>query len=323
MKTYSMRRMYGETLVELGACNPDVVVLEADLATATKTCLFRERFPERFFEVGIAEQNMASMAAGLALCGKIPFMTGLAVFVTMRACEQVRTSVALARANVKIVGAYGGLCTAENGPTHQCVADLGVVRAIPGMTVIAPADAASCRAMVFAMARYQGPVYMRILRDREPVLYDTETAAALEIGKGHRLVEGEDVTLMAHGLMVSVCLGAGELLASQGISASVVDMYSVKPIDAELVLEEARRTGVIVTVEEHNVIGGLGSAVAEVVAREQSAALLPLGLNDSFATSGRHADLLERFGLTAEQVADAAESMVAKVNDKRGYTEIS
>jgi len=323
MKTYSMRRMYGEALVELGASNRRVVILEADLADATKTCFFRKHFPERFFEVGIAEQNMVSMAAGLSLCGKIPFVTGLAVFVSLRVCEQVRTSVALTRANVKIVGAYGGLCTAENGPTHQCIADLGVMRPIPRMTVIAPADAVSCRAMVFAAARYDGPVYMRILRDNEPVLYSTQTASRFEIGKGHRLVEGTDVTLMAHGLMVSTCLDAAELLSEQGISASVVDMYSLKPIDVELILEEARRTGAIVTVEEHNVIGALGSAVAEVLAQEYPTALLCLGLKDEFGVSGSHSDLLEEFCLTSHHIADAAESMLIQVKNERGHTEIA
>lgn len=310
MKTYSMRQMYGETLVELGARVESVVVLEADLAEATKTIFFRKRFPKRFFQVGIAEQNMASVSAGLALSGKVPFMTGLAVFVAMRACEQVRTSIAQTNANVKIVGLYGGLCTAENGATHQCISDLGIMRTIPRMTVVAPADAFSCRAMVFEIAHYKGPVYMRILRDGDPLLYDEATVANFQIGKGHRLLEGEDVSLMAHGRSVSACLQAAELLAATGVSASVIDMYSLKPIDVDLIVEEAQRTHAILTVEEHSVIGGLGSAVSEVLACECPTMVWSIGLND-FAVSGQYSDLLEKYSLTAQHIANKAEALLA------------
>lgn len=306
MKTYSMRRMYGEALVDLGARDESVVVLEADLAEATKTALFQERFPERFIEVGIAEQNMMSIAAGLALSGKTAFVTGLAVFVVLRACEQLRTSVALARANVKIAGPYGGLCTAENGPTHQCITDLGIARTIPELKVVAPADAEACRALVDAAAECPGPVYMRLLRDDEPLIYDRETAATFRVGGGHRLRKGKDVSLCAHGMMVYECLQAADLLAVEGISASVVDLYSLKPLDRELVLEEAETTGALVTVEEHNIFGGLGSAVAELLAQERPTPMKMIGMEDQFAVSGRYADLLAEYGLTGEQIAKAA-----------------
>jgi len=303
MKTYSMRRMYGEALTDLGARNPNVVALEADLAEATKTSLFKERFPERFIQVGIAEQNMMSIAAGLALCGKTAFVSGLAVFMTLRACEQLRTSVALARANVKIAGSYGGLCTAENGPTHQCIADLGVARSIPELKVVAPADAEACRALVDAAAACPGPVYMRLLRDDEPLIYDRATAAGFTVGGGHRLRRGSDVTLCAHGMMVYESLRAAELLEAEGISASVLDLYSLKPLNRELVLEEAEATGALVTVEEHNIIGGLGSAVAELLVRERPVPVKMIGLEDEFAVSGRYADLLAKYGLTGEKIA--------------------
>jgi transketolase len=303
MKTYSMRRMYGEALADLGARDESVVVLEADLAEATKTSLFQERFPGRFIEVGIAEQNMMSIAAGLALSGKTAFVTGLAVFVVLRACEQLRTSVALARANVKIAGPYGGLCTAENGPTHQCITDLGVARTIPELKVVAPADAEACRALVDAAAECPGPVYMRLLRDDEPLIYDRETASTFTVGGGHRLRRGKDVSLCAHGMMVSECLQAADLLAAEGISASVVDLYSLKPLPRELVLEEAEATDALVTVEEHNIFGGLGSAVAELLARERPAPVKMIGLQDEFAVSGCYADLLDRYGLKGEHIA--------------------
>jgi transketolase len=312
MQTYSMRKIYGETLVELGAINPQVVALDADLAGATMSAMFRDKYPERFVQCGIAEQNMMTVAAGLALCGKIPFVSTITVFLTMRACDQLRSAVAMTRANVKVCGHYSGLCTAENGATHQCIADVGITRAIPQLSVIAPADAHACRGLMHVATAHQGPLYMRVLRDNEPVVYDRETPESFEIGRGYRLREGSDITLMAHGYMVHRCQQAAEMLAKEGISASVVDMYSLKPIDEELILEEAERTGAILTVEEHNVIGGLGSAVAEVLSQKRPTLLRTMGLQDKYAVSGRYEDLLQRYGLTAENIAKQATAFISE-----------
>ena len=285
--------------------------MDGDLASATKSILFQKRFPDRFFQCGIAEQNMMSVAAGLALSGKIPFVSSIAVFLVMRACDQMRTGCCITRANVKICGHYGGLCTAENGTTHQIISDLGITRSIPELKVLAPADAHACRGLMLAAARHDGPVYIRVLRDDEPLLHDRATAQRFEIGGACRLQPGEDITLLAHGFMVHKCLAAAELLKRRGISASVLDVYSLKPINEALILEEAACTGALMTVEEHNIFGGLGSAVAEVVSDACPVPIKRVGIADRFAESGPYHALLDCYGMSVNDVVAAAENAVA------------
>ena len=306
--TASMRSAYGEALVEVGHTNPDVFVLDADLSKATKTNLFAEQFPQRFFNIGIAEQNMITVAAGLASCGKVPFATTLAVFATMRACEQVRTSAALTNLNVKVVGFYGGLCTAENGPTHQCIADIGVMTPLPNMTVLAPSDAASCKACVHWAAAHQGPVYLRGLRDGEPIVYDPNTP--IDVSKIQVLCKGKDAAIFANGFMVHRALEAARRLAQQGIRVTVADVITIKPLDKKTLLEIAGEVPCVVTVEEHNVHGGLGSAVARVLAEHHPLPMRILGVPDVFSASGRHDLLLEAVGLTVERIVEQTQTLV-------------
>lgn len=304
-----MRTAYGEALVEVGRTNPNVVVLDADLSKATKTSLFAEAFPDRFFNIGIAEQNMTTVAAGLATCGKIPFATSLAVFSTMRACEQVRTSVALTNLNVKIVGFYGGLCTAENGPTHQCIADLGVMRPLPNMTVLAPADAPSCKACVRWAVEHPGPVYLRGLRDGEPVLYDETGPADVSRIQIHR--EGNDGAILVNGFMLHLALEAADRLAARKIHITVADVITIKPIDQKTLLEIAGNVPCVLSVEEHNVLGGMGSAVAEVLAQKHPLPMRIMGVPDVFSNSGKHSLLLEAAGLTTEKIVENAVELLA------------
>jgi len=297
-----MRTAYGEALAEVGRTNPDVFVLDADLSKATKTSIFAEAFPDRFFNIGIAEQNMTTIAAGMATCGKIPFATSLAVFSTMRACEQVRTSVALTNLNVKIVGFYGGLCTAENGPTHQCIADIGVMTPLPNMTVLAPADAPSCKACIRWAAEYRGPVYMRGLRDAEPIIYDEHGPIDVATIQVHR--EGADAAIFANGFMLHKAIEAGRRLAEEGFNVTVADVITIKPIDRTTLLDIARRVPCVLTVEEHNVHGGMGAAIAHVLAQNHALPMHIMGVPDVFSDSGRHDLLLEAVGLTVERIVE-------------------
>ncbi len=308
MQTASMRTAYGEALVEVGKKNKDIVVLEADLSKATKTVLFAEEFPERFFNIGIAEQNMMSMAAGFASCGKIPFATALAVFASMRACEQVRTSICIGNLNVKIGAPYGGLCTAENGPTHQCIADLNIMRGFPNMTVLTPSDALACKAAVHWAVAHRGPVYIRMLRDAEPVLY--ENMAEIDIEKGNRLHAGDDIAIICNGFTAHMALQAAEELAKEGVSAAVHDVFCLKPLAQDIVLELAQTCQRILTVEEHNIYGGLGSAVAEVISQNHPVPLKIMGINDYFSDSGSHKELLGKAGLTVENIIKQVKELV-------------
>jgi transketolase len=307
-----MRSAYGEALVEVGRINPNVFVLDADLSKATKTSTFAEAFPDRFFNIGIAEQNMTTVAAGMATCGKVPFATTLAVFSTMRACEQVRTSVALTNLNVKIVGFYGGLCTAENGPTHQCIADLGVMTPLPNMTVLAPADAPSCKACVHWAADHRGPVYLRGLRDDEPIIYDRPGPIDVTKIQVHR--QGRDAAIFANGFMVHRAIEAGEILAKQGIHVTVADIITVKPIDEETLLDIAADVPCVLTVEEHNVYGGVGDAVARVLSQHCPRPMHIMGVPDVFSDSGRHDQLLEAVGLTTERIVEEIHSLYYHVS---------
>ena len=303
------REAYGNALAELGD-KYDFLVFDADLAEATKTLIFKKKFPERHFDCGIAEGNMVSVAAGVATTGKIPFVSTFAMFAAGRAFEQIRNSIGYPHLNVKIGATHGGISVGEDGATHQCNEDFATMRSIPGMTVICPADAVETRAVVEAAILHNGPVYMRFGRFAVPTLFDKETFK-FEIGKGVVMNEGKDVTLIAAGLLVEQALLAKDALAEEGISAKVIDMACIKPIDRELVIRSAKETGAIVTCEEHNVIGGLGSAVCEVVSEEFPVPVKRVGVKDAFGRSGKVPPLMEMYGLTAKDIVEAAKAAIA------------
>jgi transketolase len=305
------REAYGEALVQLGRERQDVVVVEADISKSTKTMFFAKEFPERFVNVGVAEQNAMMVAAGLASCGKIPFVSTYAIFGTMRAAEQVRTFIAYADLNVKIALSHGGLTPGNDGATHQGTEDFGVFRTIPNMTVIMPADAHATKQAVRAAAEWKGPVYLRFTRDAVPYIY-SESECPFTIGKANVLRRGGDVTLIAIGDMVSVALEAAQALADTGVSAGVVDMHTLKPLDVDAVLEAAAASGAIVTVEDHNILNGLGSAVCEVVAERRLVPVKRIGIPDQFGQSGPYERLLEHYGLSAGHVVAAAREVITR-----------
>ncbi len=310
VKKIATRQSYGEALKELGAQHPDIVVLDADLANATKTEIFKKAFPERHFDCGIAEANMMCVAAGLSTTGLVPFASSFAMFAAGRAFEQVRNSIGYPHLNVKIGATHGGISVGEDGASHQCCEDFALMRSIPGMVVMSPADDVEAKAMVKAAYEHQGPVYMRFSRYGAPVIHDPDSFT-FEIGKGEVLRDGTDVALIVNGLLVAEALEAAELLAAQGISARVIDMATVKPLDEALVLEAARECGKIVTCEEHSVIGGLGEAVCAVVAKHGLACPVErVGVNDEFGHSGPAAALLEQFGLCAGKIAGIAKEIL-------------
>ena len=303
------REAYGNALAEFGD-KYDFVVLDADLAAATKTGIFKKKFPERFFDCGIAEGNMMTVAAGIATTGKVVFASTFAMFAAGRAFEQIRNSIGYPHLNVKIGATHAGITVGEDGATHQCLEDLALMRTIPGMTVINPADATEARAAVEWAINYKGPVYFRFGRYAVPVLFDKESYK-FEPGKAVTLAEGKDVSIFATGIMVDMALKARELLAAEGISAAVVNVHTIKPIDREAVVKAAEETGAIVTAEEHNVLGGLGAAVAEVVCETSPVPVLRVGVEDSFGRSGTVPALLELYGLTPENIAAKAKVAVA------------
>ena len=295
------RESYGEALRDLAEEYPDLVVLDADLAAATKTGIFKKAYPERFFDCGIAEANMMGVAAGLAACGKIPFASTFAMFAAGRAFEIVRNSIGYPHLNVKIGATHAGISVGEDGATHQCNEDIALMRTIPGMTIINPCDDVEARAAVKAALDFNGPVYMRFGRLAVPVINDRETYK-FEIGKGVTMREGSDVTIVATGLMVNEAIQASETLKTEGISARVVNIHTIKPIDRELICKCAKETGLIVTAEEHSIIGGLGSAVAETVTECCPVPVVKIGVNDEFGHSGPAVELLKEFGLSAENI---------------------
>ena len=297
------REAYGNALAEFGASYNDIVVLDADLAEATKTCVFKKKFPERFFDCGIAENNMFGVAAGLAASGKIPFASTFAMFAAGRSFDQVRNSIGYPHLNVKICATHGGVSVGEDGATHQCCEDMALMRTIPGMVVMNPADAIEARAAVEAAIKYNGPVYIRFGRLPVSVINDNEDYK-FEIGKGVKLADGTDVTIVANGLMVEQALIARELLRDEGISASVINIHTIKPLDTELLLAEAQQTGAIVTTEEHNVLGGLGGAVAEALSEVCPVPVVKHGVPDQFGKSGPGKDLLEYFNLNAKGIVE-------------------
>lgn len=303
------REGYAAALEEL-AGSPDIVVMDADLGAATKSLSFKKFAPDRFFDAGIAEANMMGVAAGLATCGKTVLVSSFAMFATGRAFEQIRNSIAYPNLNVKICATHAGISVGEDGASHQCNEDISLMRTIPNMTVINPADAIEAKAAVLEAVRCEGPVYVRLGRLAIPQIFNENYR--FKIGKGQVLADGDDVTIIATGLMVNEALKSKDILAKQGISARVINMATIKPIDKALVIESAKKTGCIVTAEEHSVIGGLGSAVAEVLSEECPTPLVRVGVNDVFGESGPAWELLKKYGLSAENIAKAAASAIAK-----------
>ena len=304
------RESYGAALAELGE-KYDFLVLDADLAAATKTGMFKKKFPERFFDCGIAEGNMVSVAAGIATTGKVVFASSFAMFAAGRAFEQVRNSIGYPHLNVKIGATHAGITVGEDGATHQCNEDIALMRTIPGMTIINPSDATEAYAAVEAAINFYGPVYMRFGRFAVPDLTAALPGYKFEIGKGVTMRDGKDVTIAATGFMVHVALEAAELLAAEGIDARVLNIHTVKPIDSELIIKAAKETGAIVTAEEHNIIGGFGSAVAEVVCEGAPVPVVRVGIEDKFGKSGKVPELLEEYGLTAANIAAKAKAAIA------------
>ena len=302
------RIAYGKALEEFGA-DERIVVLDADLSGSTKTSGFKKAYPERFVNCGIAEGNMISVAAGISTCGKIPFASSFAMFAAGRAFEQVRNSIGYPHLNVKIGATHAGISVGEDGATHQCLEDMGLMRTIPGMVILNPADAVESRLAVKAAIDYEGPVYMRFGRLGVPVIFDD--SYKFEIGKGVILKDGCDVTLIGTGLMTAEVIEAGKILAEQGISARVINMATIKPIDKEIIIKSAKETGAIVTAEEHNIIGGLGSAVAEVLCENCPVPLKRVGTKDVFGRSGVPKTLLEMYGLDAKTIVESAKAAIA------------
>ena len=307
MSEKATRAAYGEALVELGKINDKVVVLDADLAHATMTMTFKKEFPERHFNAGIAEANMVNMGAGMSTVGLIPFCSTFAMFGAGRAYEQVRNSVAYPKLNVKLAMTHAGVSVGEDGGSHQCIEDLALMRAIPGMTVICPADANETRKAVFAAAEMQGPVYLRLARLATPVF---EEDYPFEIGKANVMQEGTDVAVFATGLMVSETMAAVKLLEAEGKSVALINVHTVKPIDAECVTKYAQQCGKVVTVEEHSVIGGLGDAVADVLMGKVNCQFKKIGVQDRFGQSGKARDVLKEYGLTAPQIAESIKEIL-------------
>jgi transketolase len=307
------REASGQVLVELGRANKEIVVCEADIGKSTKTCYFAKEFPERYLNAGIAEQNMLNMAVGLASAGKTVFVSTYSVFASMRACEQIRTFACYPNINIKIVASHGGLTPGNDGPTHQAIEDIGIMRSLPNMCVMMPADFNSTKALIKKTLEWQSPVFVRLTRDAVPCIYSEEETFA--IGKGKIIKEGKDVTIIANGDMVYHALQAAEALSGSGLQARVVDMHTIKPIDTELVLDCCKATGAIVTVEDHNILNGLGSAVAEIIAEHILVPFQRVGINDKFAESGEYRELLNKYGLSVSDIVKA----VLAVIERKGH----
>lgn len=310
-KMMATRDGYGKALVELGKENENVVVLDADLSKSTKTAEFGETYPERFFNAGVAEQNLIGLAAGLSTTGKIPFASSFAMFATGRAFEIIRNSIGYPQLNVKVCATHAGITVGEDGASHQALEDISCMRTIPNMTVIVPSDGVEAMSAVKKIAEYKGPVYLRLGRLAVPVINDQDNYE-FEIGKGITLKEGGDITIIATGLMVHEALKAAESLEEKGVEARVLNLHTIKPIDQELIIKAAEETGAVITAEEHNIIGGLGSAVAEVLSENMPVLLKRIGVEDTFGESGKPAELLEKYGLTHDKIFKTAIEMLAR-----------
>ena len=310
----STRVAYGQALADLGA-KKSFLVLDADLSKATRTVEFAEKFPDRFYNMGISECDMMSTAAGIASCGTLVVASTFAVFAAGRAFEQIRNSIAYTNLNVKVVASHGGVLIGEDGGSHQSIEDVALMRALPNMTVVAPADGIETRAALAAIMEYTGPVYMRLGRFDVPTVYEGD--CDFKIGKGNRLIEGSDVSIFAYGDMVWEAMNAAKALEREGISASVIDMHTIKPLDTELVVEEARRTGAIVTAEDHNIIGGLGSAVCEVLSEKCPVKCCRVGVKDTFGRSGSRVELAEAYGLNSKSIVVSAKKAIESKEAKQ------
>lgn len=311
MEKKATRESYGEALVMLAEKRNDLVVLDADLAAATKTGIFKKAYPDRFFDCGIAEANMMGVAAGIATTGKLVFASTFAMFAAGRAYEILRNSIGYPHLNVKIGATHAGISVGEDGATHQCNEDIALMRTIPGMTVINPADDVEAKAAVLAMADYAGPTYMRFGRLAAPIFNDKDTYK-FELGKGVQLRDGDDITIVATGLMVAQALEAADALKGQGINARVINIHTIKPIDKDIIIKAAKETGKIVTVEEHSIIGGLGSAVCDVLCENYPVPVTKIGVMDTFGHSGPAVALLEEFGLCADNIANTVKKVLGK-----------
>jgi len=304
------REAYGKALVKLSKLNKNVVVLDADLSKSTKTADFKAVSPERFINIGIAESNMMGVAAGLSTCGKIPFASTFAMFAAGRAFEQIRNSICYPKLNVKVCATHAGLTVGEDGATHQSIEDISLMRSIPNMTVINPADAVETEAAILAVAEYNGPCYVRLGRLAVSVINDAESYK-FEIGKGVTLSQGTDVTIVATGIMVELALEAKDILSKEGINARVINIHTIKPIDKDLLIKAAKETKAIITAEEHSIIGGLGSAVAEIVTEEYPVPVLKVGIKDTFGESGKPGELLKAYGLTVEAIVEHSKKAIS------------
>lgn len=311
MESKATREGYGNGLVALAEIRPDLIVLDADLAAATKTEIFKKAYPEKHFDCGIAESNMMGVAAGIATTGKLVFASSFAMFAAGRAFEIVRNSIAYPNLNVKIGATHAGISVGEDGATHQCCEDIALMRAVPNMTVINPADYVEAKAAVLAMADYVGPTYMRFGRLAVPI-YNDEKTYKFEVGKGITLKDGKDITIIATGLMVAEAMEAGKALHEQGVDARIINIHTIKPIDRDIIIKAAKETGKIVTIEEHSVIGGLGSAVGDVVLEECPVPVIKIGVKDEFGHSGPAKELLKEYGLSAENIVNTVKGALGK-----------
>ena len=301
-KKVATRKSYGEALAQLGKENPNVVVLDADLAGATKTDMFAKQFPDRFFDMGIAEANMMATAAGFATCGKIPYASTFAVFAAGRAYDQIRNSICYPKLNVKICATHCGVTVGEDGATHQMIEDLSLMRTLPNMTVMSTSDDTQTKWAIKEIAKIQGPVYLRLARMETPIIYDENTK--FEIGKAIQIGDGTDGTVFATGITVSEAIKAQEILKQEGINIRVVDMHTIKPIDKEIIIKSAKETKKLISIEDHNIIGGLGSAISEILTEEYPTKLIRLGIKDVFGKSGKAEELIKYFGITADNIRE-------------------
>lgn len=310
-KTKSIRSAYGKTLVELGKINKDIVALDADLACSTQTIMFGKEFPERFFDMGIAEQDMIATAAGLASQGKIPFASTFAMFATGRTYDQIRNSICYPRFNVKIVATHGGITVGEDGASHQALEDVALMRNIPNMTVIVPSDCRECEEVIKFAATFNGPMYIRIARTNVPDIFDENYK--FELNKAKILQEGKDVTIVTNGETLAEVIEAAQILKKSSIDAQIIHMPVVKPLDNDTILNEAKKTNFVVTVENHSIIGGLGSAVCEVLSEKMPTIVYRIGINDEFGQSGEQRELMEFYGLTSDKIAQKIERKLRKI----------
>jgi len=309
-KLLGTREVYGDTLSELGAVNKNIVVLDADLSSSTRTGVFAKKFPDRFFNMGVSEADMMGTAAGLSTCGKIPFASTFAIFASGRAWEQVRQSIAYPKLNVKIVASHGGITVGEDGASHQAIEDIALMRCIPNMTVIMPCDGIETKSVIHEIVKYNGPVYVRVARGKFPVVMPEDYK--FSIGKGVVVRNGKDATIIAMGLMVSHAIEAAAMLEKEGLNIRVINMSTIKPIDRDLIIKAAKETGAIITAEEHSIIGGLGEAVAGVVAEEFPVPMKRVGIQDKFGQSGLAEELLAHYGLMPKDIAVAVREVVKK-----------